>query len=108
LAGRDRKPWQRTPVNTEAKLLMLQHAFEDWHCIRVNLRPTCSTLDRAQPFCVSAAKEEGIFRHHMVTDSGRLRDTVYFSVIDDEWPDVKARLQALLARPWVNTGEQQR
>jgi RimJ/RimL family protein N-acetyltransferase len=45
------------------------------------------------------AKEEGIFRHHMITDSGRLRDTVYFSIIDDEWPDVKAHLQALLARP---------
>ena len=44
----------------------------------------------------------------MITDSGRLRDTVYFSIIDDEWPDVKARLQTLLAKPWVNTGEWQR
>jgi len=44
------------------------------------------------------AKEEGVFRHHMITESGRLRDSVYFSIINDEWQDVKARLQALLAR----------
>ena len=84
---------------------MLQHAFEVWHCIRVEFK-TDVLNDRSRAAIARlGAKEEGIFRHHMITDSGRLRDTVYFSIIDDEWPDVKARLQELLAKPWGNTSE---
>jgi RimJ/RimL family protein N-acetyltransferase len=97
------KPWQRTPVNTEAKFLMLKHAFEVWQCIRVELKTDKLNTRSREAILRLGAKEEGIFRHHMITDSGRLRDTVYFSIIDDEWPDVKARLQALLARPWTHT-----
>jgi RimJ/RimL family protein N-acetyltransferase len=51
------------------------------------------------------AKEEGVFRHHMITESGRLRDSIYFSIINEEWPEVKARLQTMLAKPWNNTIE---
>lgn len=93
------KPWQRTPVNTEAKFLMLQHAFEVWHCIRVELK-TDKLNERSRAAILRiGAKEEGIFRHHVITESGRLRDSVYFSIIDTEWPEVKARLLKMLARP---------
>jgi len=95
------KPWQRTPANTEAKFLMLQHAFEVWHCIRVEFKTDVLNARSRAAILRLGAKEEGIFRQHMITDSGRLRDTVYFSVIDDEWPGVKAHLQALLAKPFV-------
>ena len=94
------KPWQRTPVNTEAKFLMLQHAFEVWHCIRVELK-TDKLNERSRAAILRiGAKEEGIFRHHVITESGRLRDSVYFSIIDTEWPEVKARLLKTLARPY--------
>jgi RimJ/RimL family protein N-acetyltransferase len=94
------KSWQRTPVNTEAKFLMLQHAFEVWHCIRVELK-TDKLNERSRAAILRiGAKEEGIFRHHVITESGRLRDSVYFSIIDTEWPAVKARLLKMLARPY--------
>ena len=97
------KPWQRTAVNTEAKFLMLQHAFETWHCIRVELKT--DTLNERSRTAIArlGAKQEGIFRHHMITESGRLRDSVYFSIINDEWPEVKARLQAMLTQPFVKS-----
>jgi RimJ/RimL family protein N-acetyltransferase len=98
------KPWQRTAVNTEAKFLMLQHAFEVWHCIRVELK-TDVLNERSRAAIVRiGAKQEGIFRHHIITDSGRLRDTIYFSIINDEWPEVKARLQTKLTEPLVKSG----
>lgn len=102
------KQWQRTPANTEAKFLMLQHAFEVWHCIRVELKTDALNTPSRVAILRLGAKEEGILRHHMITDSGRLRDTVYYSIIDDEWPDVKACLEALLAKPWPPSSEQQR
>ena len=95
------QPWQRTPVNTEAKFLMLQHAFEVWNCIRVEFKTDVLNTRSRAAILRLGAKEEGIFRHHMITESGRLRDTVYFSIINDEWPEVKAHLQELLARPYV-------
>jgi RimJ/RimL family protein N-acetyltransferase len=99
------RQWQRTPVNTEAKFLMLQHAFEVWHCIRVELK-TDSLNERSRTAIQRiGAKEEGIFRHHIITESGRLRDSVYYSIINDEWPEVKARLQAMLARPYALPAE---
>jgi N-acetyltransferase len=94
------KPWQRTPVNTEAKFLMLRHAFETWHCIRVELKTDALNEPSRAAILRLGAKQEGIFRHHMITDTGRLRDTVYFSIINDEWPVVKARLQDKLAQPY--------
>ena len=90
--------WQRTAINTEAKYLMLLHAFETWRCIRVELK-TDSLNERSRNAILRiGAKEEGIFRNHMITYSGRLRHTVYFSIIDSEWPSVKSRLEEMMAR----------
>ncbi len=87
------RAWQRTAVNTEAKYLMLRHAFETLGCLRVELK-TDSLNDRSRTAILRlGAKQEGTFRNHMVTASGRMRHTVYFSIIDSEWPEVKARLE---------------
>lgn len=93
-------PWQRTPVNTEAKYLMIRHAFETWGCIRVELK-TDSLNERSRNAILRiGAKQEGILRNHMLTHSGRLRHSVYFSIIESEWPVVKASIEAKLARPY--------
>ena len=85
--------WQRTAVNTEAKYLLLRHAFETLGCMRVELK-TDSLNERSRAAILRiGAREEGTFHNHMITSTGRIRHTVYFSVIDSEWPDVKARLQ---------------
>jgi len=90
--------WQRTPVNTEAKYLMFRHAFEVWGCIRVELK-TDSLNDRSHNAILRiGAKEEGTFRNHMITSTGRIRHSIYFSVIDSEWPEVKARLEERMGR----------
>jgi RimJ/RimL family protein N-acetyltransferase len=88
--------WQRTPLNTEAKYMMLRHAFERLGCIRVELK-TDSLNERSRTAIRRiGAKEEGTFRNHMITYSGRLRNTVYYSIIDSEWPEVKAALEKRL------------
>ena len=90
-------PWQRSVVNTEAKYLMLRHAFEILDCNRVELK-TDSLNERSRNAILRiGAKEEGTFRNHMVTQSGRLRHSVFFSIIDSEWPDVKTSLENKLA-----------
>jgi len=90
------QPWQRTAVNTEAKYLMLKHAFETLGFIRVELK-TDSLNERSRAAILRiGAKEEGFFRNHMVCDSGRIRHSVYFSIIDSEWPQVKTSLQQKL------------
>jgi RimJ/RimL family protein N-acetyltransferase len=94
-------PWRRTPVNTEAKYLMLRYAFETLGCVRVELRTDALNLRSRNAILRIGATQEGILRRHMLTQSGRFRDTVYFSILDDEWPGVKARLEAQLARPWT-------
>ena len=89
--------WQRTYVNTEAKLLMLTHAFETWKCIRVEFK-TDSFNERSRNAILRiGAQQEGIHRNHMITESGRFRDSVFFSIIDTEWSGVKARLDSMLA-----------
>jgi len=89
-------PYQRTAVNTEAKLLLLSHAFEVLGALRVELK-TDALNDRSRAAILRiGAKEEGTFRNHMITSSGRIRDSVYFSIIDSEWPAVKKQLQAHL------------
>ena len=89
-------PWQRTAVNTEAKYLMLRHAFETWGCIRVELKTDALNLKSRNAIARIGAKQEGILRKHMVMWNGRLRDDVYFSVLDEEWPAVKADLERKL------------
>jgi RimJ/RimL family protein N-acetyltransferase len=91
------RPWQRSPVNTEAKYLMLRHAFETLGCIRVELKTDALNQKSRAAILRIGAREEGILRQHMVTWSGRLRDTVYFSILDTEWPRVKADLESRLA-----------
>jgi len=88
--------WQRSVINTEAKYLMLRHAFEEWHCLRVELKTDALNERSRKAILRLGAKEEGILRKHIVTSSGRVRDTVYYSILDNEWPSVKAGLQAKL------------
>jgi N-acetyltransferase len=91
--------WQRTAVNTEAKYLMLQHAFAAWKCLRVELK-TDSLNERSRRAILRlGAKEEGTLRKHMLTWDGRQRDSVYFSILDNEWPGVKARLETKMRTP---------
>ena len=88
--------WQRTAVNTEAKYLMLRHAFETLGCIRVELKTDALNQQSRNAILRLGAKEEGTFRRHLITWTGRVRDTVYFSILDEEWPAVKAKLEARL------------
>jgi RimJ/RimL family protein N-acetyltransferase len=90
------REWQRTAVNTEAKYLLLKHAFETLGCIRVELKTDSLNEKSRAAILRIGAREEGIFRNHMITATGRIRHTVYFSIVDSEWPAVKARLGSLL------------
>ncbi len=92
------RPWQRTAINTEAKYLMLRHAFETWKCMRVEFKTDALNHQSRNAILRIGAKEEGTLRQHMTTWSGRLRDTVYFSILDSEWAGVKAALEEKLRR----------
>jgi RimJ/RimL family protein N-acetyltransferase len=83
-------------VNTEAKYLMLRHAFEVWGCMRVELKTDALNQKSRNAILRIGAKEEGTLRRHLVTWTGRVRDTVYFSILDDEWADVKSALESRL------------
>jgi RimJ/RimL family protein N-acetyltransferase len=91
------REWQRTAMNTEAKYLLLKHAFESLGCMRVELKTDSLNEKSRAAILRIGAKEEGIFRNHMITASGRIRHSVYFSIIDSEWPAVKASLEARLS-----------
>jgi RimJ/RimL family protein N-acetyltransferase len=88
--------YQRTAINTEAKLLLLTHAFERLGTNRVELKTDALNQKSRTAIARLGAVEEGTFRKHIVTSSGRVRDTVYYSIIDTEWPEVKARLESRL------------
>jgi RimJ/RimL family protein N-acetyltransferase len=88
--------WQRTVLNTEAKYLMMRHAFEQWDCVRVEFKTDVLNTTSRQALLRIGAKEEGILRSHIITATGRIRDTVYFSVTASEWPAVRAALEAKL------------
>ena len=90
------KSAQRTPINTEAKLLLLTHAFESWGCVRVELITDVLNEQSRAAILRLGAKQEGILRKHLILPNGRIRDSVFFSIIDDEWPAVKAALIAKL------------
>lgn len=90
---------QRTKANTEAKLLLLTHAFETLHANRVELKTDSLNEQSRTAIRRIGALEEGIFRNHMIVgQSGRLRHSVYYSIIKSEWPAVKSRLTERLAR----------
>jgi N-acetyltransferase len=86
------KSAQRTVINTESKLLMLTHAFDHWQCNRVELITDVLNQQSRTAILRLGAKEEGVLRKHLILPSGRIRDSVIFSIIAEEWPEVKARL----------------
>ena len=90
--------FQRTHVNTEAKYLMLFHAFQKWECVRVELKTDVLNDKSRNAMLRMGASEEGILRKHMLTHSGRWRDTIYYSILDSEWPEVKRFLEKSLGR----------
>ena len=94
-------PWQRTGVNTEAKYLLLRHAFEERGCLRVEFKTdSLNTRSRAALLRIGAV-QEGVFRSHVVTDEGRVRHSVWFSITAEDWPGVRHRLEALIGGPAV-------
>jgi RimJ/RimL family protein N-acetyltransferase len=88
--------FQRTYVNSEAKLLMLTHAFERWGCARVELKTDVLNSKSRNAMLRMGAMEEGVLRKHILTYSGRWRDSIYYSVLDTEWPAVKERLEGFV------------
>jgi len=88
--------WQRTRTNTEAKYLMLRHAFETWKCMRVELKTHAQNAKSRAAILRIGAIEEGTLRKHLLQADGSVRDSVYFSILDDEWPNVKKKLEAML------------
>jgi len=91
--------FQRTALNTEAKFLMLRHAFEAMGCMRVELKTSRTNLKSQAAMRRLGLVEEGVFRKWMFNEDGTPRDTMWFSVVDDEWPATKARLEEMMARP---------
>ena len=97
--------WQRTGANTEAKYLMLRHAFEQWGCIRVELKTSALNQRSRAAILRIGAQEEGILRHHMINEDGSLRDSVFFSLLAEEWPEARRRLEGMLAAHGVRVVE---
>jgi RimJ/RimL family protein N-acetyltransferase len=90
--------FQRTAINTECKYLLMTHAFETLHAIRVQLK-TDSRNERSQKAIERiGAKKEGVLRNHMILPDGYIRDSVFYSILDTEWPDVKKNLEAMMDR----------
>jgi RimJ/RimL family protein N-acetyltransferase len=90
--------FRRTPVNTESKYLLLRHAFETLGCIRVQLK-TDSRNERSQRAIERiGAQREGLLRNHMILPDGYYRHSVYYSVLDSEWPQVKKKLEEMMER----------
>lgn len=91
-------PWQRTAINTEAKYLMLSHAFEKLGCVRVELKTDVLNAASRKAMLRIGATEEGVLRKHSLVWDGRYRDSIYYSILDEEWPGVKQQLQRMLIR----------
>jgi RimJ/RimL family protein N-acetyltransferase len=92
------RQWRRTAINTEAKFLMLEHAFERLGCVRVEFRVDAGNEPSRTAILRLGATEEGTFRNYIVTAQGELHDAVFYSIIETEWPMVKARLQRMMDR----------
>ena len=90
--------YQGTGVNSEAKYLLLQHAFENLGCMRVQLKTDARNLRSQRAIERLGATKEGVLRHAMITPDGYLRDSVYYSILDHEWPEVKSRLEGQLEK----------
>ena len=96
--------FQRTDVNTECKYLLLKHAFEMLNAVRVQFKTDLRNLPSQKAIERLGAVKEGIFRQHMITPKGEMRDSVYYSIIDSEWPVVKSRLERMLMPGARRTG----
>jgi RimJ/RimL family protein N-acetyltransferase len=92
---------QRTALNTEAKLMLLQQAFERFGCVAVELRTHAQNLRSRAAIERLGAKQDGLLRRHMRMPDGHLRDTVVYSILDSEWPEVRRNLQRRLGREGV-------
>jgi len=90
---------QRSPVNTECKLLLLGHAFEALQCIAVELRTNWFNFASRAAIARLGARQDGVLRNHQITPDGLYRDTVVFSILDSEWLPVKRNLRYMLDRP---------
>jgi RimJ/RimL family protein N-acetyltransferase len=90
--------FQRTGVNTECKLLLLAHAFDSWNTIRVTLKTDARNIRSRSAIQRIGAKFEGIRRAHVPANDGSIRDTAYYSILDEEWPVVRKNLQERLER----------
>lgn len=90
---------QRSGANTEAKFLLLQHAFETIGIMRVVFKTELGNAQSRQAILRLGGVEEGVFRKHLITQSGRTRDMVYYAILDKDWPTVKTRLLARMRRP---------
>lgn len=88
----------RTAVNTECKLLLLAHAFETLGAIRVEFKTDVRNTRSRAAILRLGAREEGIFRSKAILHDGHRRDTIYFSILDHEWPEVRQRLEKALRR----------
>ncbi len=86
----------KTGVNTECKWLLLCHCFEQLGCIRVQLKTDSRNLNSQRAIARIGGIREGVLRNHMVMPDGYIRDSVYFSIVDREWPEAKQKLQLLL------------
>ncbi|HLJ92575.1 MAG TPA: GNAT family protein [Gemmataceae bacterium] len=92
------KAWQRTGINTEAKFLLLRHAFEDLGAVRVQLKTDRRNLQSQAAIERLGAVREGILRNHMIVQNGFIRDSVMYSITNEEWTSVRTHLQAKLLR----------
>lgn len=91
--------FQRTAANTESKYLLLRHAFEALGCIRVQFKTDLRNERSQRAIERLGAVKEGVLRNHMIKPDGTIRDSVYYSILDREWPAVKARLEGWLCEP---------
>lgn len=90
--------FQRTAVNTEAKYLLLTYAFESLGCVRVQFKADARNAASLRAIERLGARREGVLRNHYILKDGKLRDSVYFSILDSEWSGIKTRLESMLAR----------
>ena len=99
------KSWQRTHINTSCKLLLLRHAFDKVGCKLVGLRTDNFNFASQRAIEALGAKKDGVLRHHMARRDGTVRDSVMYSILAVEWPDVRRHLEGRLARYQVESSE---
>jgi RimJ/RimL family protein N-acetyltransferase len=93
------KDYRRSAANTEAKYLLLHHAFESLGAIRVQLKTDLRNVRSQTAIARIGGQREGVLRHHMILPNGHVRDSVFFSITNDDWPGVKQRLESMMAAP---------